>query len=93
VVPLWVCDALGEEAEYDGEEEGEAAADVGMEAATEEERSDDVSDAEDAFAAGRNGFNKDKNTSRRKEPTIKFENRRLGGRAKIIRHPKNEARG
>jgi hypothetical protein len=86
VVPLWVCDALGEEAEYDGEEEeGEAA--------TEEERSDDVSDAEDAFAAGRNGFNKDKNTSRRKEPTIKFENRRLGGRAKIIRHPKNEARG
>jgi hypothetical protein len=91
VVPLWVCDALGEEAEYDGEEEeGEAAADVGMEAATEEGRSDDVSDAEDAFAAEKNGFNKDKNTSRRKEPTIKFENRRLGGRAKIIRHSKNE---
>lgn len=53
MIPLRVCDALDDEAEYEGEEEeeGEAAADVGMEAATEEGGSVDVSDAEDAFGA------------------------------------------
>ena len=49
---MWVCDALDEEAEYDAEEEeGEAAADVGVEAATEEGRSVDVPDAEGPSAA------------------------------------------
>lgn len=62
MVPLWVSDALDEGEEYgeEGEEEGEAAADVGMEVATEEGRSVDVSDAEDAFAVEKMGSTKSK---------------------------------
>lgn len=51
MVPLWICDALDEEAGYGGEEEGEAAVDVVIKAAAEEGRSADVSDAEDAFGS------------------------------------------
>lgn len=94
MVPLWVSDALDEGEEYgeEGEEEGEPGADVGMEIATEEGRSVDVSDAEDAFAAEKKWVQQSQNSSRWKELTIEFESRRLGGRAKIIRHPKNEVR-
>ena len=90
---MWVCDALDEGEEFGQEEEEGEAADIDMEVANEDGKLVDVLDAEGLLAAKRrHGLNESKLEQRRNELTIKFENRKLGGRAKIIRHPKNEVR-
>ena len=93
MVPLWVCDALDEEVEYDAEEEGEAAADVGTKAATEEGRSVDVSDTEDAFAAEKNGFNKVKTRADEKNSrsSLKTGDSAVEPKLSVIRRMKCEA--
>ena len=95
MVPLWVSDALDEGEEYgeEGEEEGEAAADVGVEVATEEGRSVDVSDAEDAFAAEKNGFNKVKTRADEKNSrsSLKTGDWAVEPKLSVIRRMKCEA--